>query len=192
MTILQEDRTYRTRDGSRTGIRVKPRWAADCFKWQAVESYTAKDIWLPNGKWTNSSGFDHKGDLIEETSAIDPVPFSYSACPIVDGRRRAVTQDGREVVLIASDGPFERPILGFYADRKGPGAVSWCADGTVHGDGTYSANDLLVPPLPKCVVWINLSETGGYNTFNTEEEADQAATGCKRLGNKAVPVEVGV
>lgn len=189
MTHLSEDATYQTRDGSRKGVRVVPRPRCEP---QNVYEWTASD---GNGTWTSDGSFNqtsnHPLDLIKETRSTPP-PFSFEACPVgKDGRKRAVTRDGREVVLLASVDHLKLPIYGFIVTEDE--CRSWYADGR---HPFYDTCALLVPPPPKRIVWVNLYDLDEGDTasvaFESREMADHWHTGASgpRLGNRAYPIEI--
>ena len=182
--MLSKHKTYKTRDGSRTGIRVGRIHGASTWTWREVgQPHVAEYVWQDNGHWYGKT--EHEKDLIEE---FIPQPFSYDACPVhEDGRRRAVTRDGREVVLLCGDAPA-LPIIGFHANGGFIGG--WEADGSCSVQGM----DLRVPPPPKRVVWVNVWRLGvdGCIAYETKDEADndERFNMSTRLGNRAHRIEI--
>lgn len=99
---------------------------------------------------------------------------------------RVVTRDGREVFDIAHM-PKSTALYKVYA-FVGGNVETFRENGNWNGLGLH-ANDLFMAPKKK-VIWVNLYGEGEVGAFwNTQEEADSAASSM-RLGNRAYLITI--
>lgn len=121
---------------------------------------------------------------MEKNSEMKLKPFDLEKA--LKGEK-VVTRDGREVFDIAhfphKTGEFR--VYGVLEEI----VVTFTEEGSWMGD-TKSHEDLFMA-LKERVVWVNLYIDGSVgNHHSSEDNADSAADGSKRIGNRAYPIHI--
>jgi hypothetical protein len=93
------------------------------------------------------------------------------------------TRDGREVVILATNGRGLYPIVGQVLNADGEWEhYNWTADGFVYSHRSFSCNDLIeVKPVRVYERWVNVHNDGSSSCFRTCEDAAAFATEMGRI-----------
>ena len=92
------------------------------------------------------------------------------------------TRDGREVVIFATNGRGEHPVIGQILYKNGEWELStWTADGFVYSNCSLSPGDLIeVKPTRVFEAWVNVYVNGARPHYCSRQEADRyRGEGCR-------------
>ena len=92
------------------------------------------------------------------------------------------TRDGREVVILATNGRGFYSVVGQVNDGGDWVHENWTADGTVFEDRPWFPGDLIeVKPVRVFERWVNVHDDGSSSCFITCEDAAAFATKMGRV-----------
>ena len=92
------------------------------------------------------------------------------------------TRDGREVVILATNGRGFYSVVGQVNDNGDWVHENWTADGTVFEDCRCSPGDLIeVKPVRVFERWVNVHHNGHSSWYKTREDAAAFATEMGRI-----------
>ena len=91
------------------------------------------------------------------------------------------TRDGRQVVILATNGRGPCPVVGQILNENGEWEYnSWTADGFYYTSRSYSISDLIeVKPTRVFEAWVNVYVNGARPHYCSRQEADRyRGEGC--------------
>jgi hypothetical protein len=93
------------------------------------------------------------------------------------------TRDGREVVILATNGRGLYPIVGQVLNADGEWEhYNWTADGFVYSHRSFSCSDLIeVKPVRVFERWVNIDKNGLSYSYNTPDDAASFASRVDRI-----------
>jgi hypothetical protein len=101
---------------------------------------------------------------------------------VIEMGKEYKTLDGREVVILATNGRGLYPVVGQVDDNGEWVHENWTADGTVFEDRRCSPGNLIeVKPVRVYERWVNVHDDGSSSWFRTCEDAAAFATEMGRV-----------